>query len=565
MKLIIEDEEGRKTVVPFVREEISIGRQEGNTIRLTERNVSRKHARLMRQNGSVLVEDLGSFNGVKVNGDRIEGRLPIQEGDLIEIGDYDLAIENEATDAPPSPASGAGPADGRAPTIPAGDGRGVTPASGRATTAPGAPDEADADDGEGTTPPPSQSTAVIRAGALADQAREVRDLAPEERPKVVIVTSDQAGQECVIEKSEFRVGRTSGDNDLAINHRSISRNHAKLVLDADGTWRILDLKSANGVRVNGEDYADAPIASGDLLEFGHVKVRFVGAGETYSYAPEDERTPTRHLRSGAPQTKLYAAIGGGVALVAACVGLYFMVGNKSPPPPKLDRHPSAPLAANPPTHPALPLPPAPAPMPTAPQAAAPVAATPTPAPEEPAESPARSTRRQLAELVAQGKAAIKGHHLPAAEEKLKAAQDLAPDDPSVARLQKELDTAKDREAQKAERPKGHKAAAEPGEESGNDAAAKADKHGRAVQTYQEALSLMTSSDLRGAAVKLQRALALDPSMADAHKALGICFAKLQEPDKGAAHYEQYLKLKPNASDAPQVRKMLADYYRSRGQ
>ena len=38
MKLIIEDDEGRKTVVPFARDEISIGRLEGNTIRLTERN-----------------------------------------------------------------------------------------------------------------------------------------------------------------------------------------------------------------------------------------------------------------------------------------------------------------------------------------------------------------------------------------------------------------------------------------------------------------------------------------------------------------------------------------------
>ena len=71
LKLIIEDDEGRKTVVPFVRDEITIGRQEGNTIRLTERNVSRRHARLVRQNGHVLVEDLGSYNGIRINGDNI--------------------------------------------------------------------------------------------------------------------------------------------------------------------------------------------------------------------------------------------------------------------------------------------------------------------------------------------------------------------------------------------------------------------------------------------------------------------------------------------------------------
>ena len=99
LKLIIEDDEGRKTVVPFVRDEITIGRQEGNTIRLTERNVSRRHARLVRQNGHVLVEDLGSYNGIRINGDKIQGQVPVHEGDLIQIGDYDLAVQQEGQTA----------------------------------------------------------------------------------------------------------------------------------------------------------------------------------------------------------------------------------------------------------------------------------------------------------------------------------------------------------------------------------------------------------------------------------------------------------------------------------
>src|ERR1700756_2514062 len=92
-KLIIEDDEGKTTVVPLIRDEITIGRKEGNTIRLTERNVSRKHAKLVKQNGSVYIEDLTSYNGIKVNGDRIGGRAPIQEGDRIQIRDYQLALK----------------------------------------------------------------------------------------------------------------------------------------------------------------------------------------------------------------------------------------------------------------------------------------------------------------------------------------------------------------------------------------------------------------------------------------------------------------------------------------
>src|SRR3954468_8043462 len=92
-KLIIEDDEGKTTVVPLIRDEITIGRKEGNTIRLTERNVSRRHAKLSKANGSVFIEDLSSYNGIKGNGDRIAARSPISEGDRIQIGDYQLALK----------------------------------------------------------------------------------------------------------------------------------------------------------------------------------------------------------------------------------------------------------------------------------------------------------------------------------------------------------------------------------------------------------------------------------------------------------------------------------------
>ncbi|MCC6666907.1 MAG: FHA domain-containing protein, partial [Polyangiaceae bacterium] len=47
-KLSIEDDQANKTVVSLVRDEYSIGRGEENTVRLTERNISRRHAKLTR-------------------------------------------------------------------------------------------------------------------------------------------------------------------------------------------------------------------------------------------------------------------------------------------------------------------------------------------------------------------------------------------------------------------------------------------------------------------------------------------------------------------------------------
>ena len=92
-KLIIEDDEGKTTVVPHIRDEISIGRKEGNTIRLTERNVSRRHARILRNNGEVHIEDLGSYNGIRVNNARIAERVSLRISDQVQIGDYKLYLK----------------------------------------------------------------------------------------------------------------------------------------------------------------------------------------------------------------------------------------------------------------------------------------------------------------------------------------------------------------------------------------------------------------------------------------------------------------------------------------
>ncbi len=95
LRLIIEDDEGATTIVPLGGEAVTIGRQEGNTIQLTEKNVSRRHARLWFEDSTWVIEDLDSYNGIKVNGEFIEQRVSLREGDVIQIGDYHLALAED--------------------------------------------------------------------------------------------------------------------------------------------------------------------------------------------------------------------------------------------------------------------------------------------------------------------------------------------------------------------------------------------------------------------------------------------------------------------------------------
>jgi adenylate cyclase len=71
-------------------------------------------------------------------------------------------------------------------------------------------------------------------------------------------------------KHELSVGRTEG-NDLILNHPSVSRKHAKFELRGEHWW-VIDLKSTNGVKINGNLITEAQVAAGDKLSIGSVLV-----------------------------------------------------------------------------------------------------------------------------------------------------------------------------------------------------------------------------------------------------------------------------------------------------
>jgi hypothetical protein len=74
----------------------------------------------------------------------------------------------------------------------------------------------------------------------------------------------------------LNVGRGT-DNDLYLNHTSVSKVHAALKMDNLGSLLVADTGSTNGTHINGVriPYGEArPIADGDVVAFGEVEVRF---------------------------------------------------------------------------------------------------------------------------------------------------------------------------------------------------------------------------------------------------------------------------------------------------
>ena len=75
--------------------EISVGRDPSNDIVINDAEVSRKHARLLFQDGSYVLEDLGSTNGTYINGQRLMGPYQLRHGDLVLLGEnISMAFEH---------------------------------------------------------------------------------------------------------------------------------------------------------------------------------------------------------------------------------------------------------------------------------------------------------------------------------------------------------------------------------------------------------------------------------------------------------------------------------------
>ncbi|HUJ13612.1 MAG TPA: adenylate/guanylate cyclase domain-containing protein [Thermoanaerobaculia bacterium] len=71
-------------------------------------------------------------------------------------------------------------------------------------------------------------------------------------------------------RGEMSVGRTEG-NDLVLNHPSVSRKHARFEKRNDAWW-VVDLKSTNGVKVNGNLVSESQVGPADMISIGSVQL-----------------------------------------------------------------------------------------------------------------------------------------------------------------------------------------------------------------------------------------------------------------------------------------------------
>lgn len=83
--------------------EVTFGRAAECDVVLNDHSMSRRHARFVAEGDDWIVEDLGARNGTFVNGERVDGRRPVEPGDVVRMGAALVRISG--IDVDPGPAA----------------------------------------------------------------------------------------------------------------------------------------------------------------------------------------------------------------------------------------------------------------------------------------------------------------------------------------------------------------------------------------------------------------------------------------------------------------------------
>ena len=99
MLTLLLNEEGNSQTLRLTQDLISVGRSRENIIVVANKKASRAHAKIERIGSTYQITDLGSGNGTKVNGSKIDFHT-LAAGDEIKIGDATLLLKSIDDEVP---------------------------------------------------------------------------------------------------------------------------------------------------------------------------------------------------------------------------------------------------------------------------------------------------------------------------------------------------------------------------------------------------------------------------------------------------------------------------------
>jgi pSer/pThr/pTyr-binding forkhead associated (FHA) protein len=224
-----------------IADEAVIGSDPGCTIQIKQGIISARHARIYldRAMDAYFLEDLGSFNGTKVDGKDVSGKIKLDKTHIIILSNlifFMYKLVKEPLAAAPEPQA---PVEEEAPP---------PPPTAREPERPVPP-----------PPPPADAAATVLIEFPAF-------LEPKEKFQLEVTVADGTSKTYPLKEGENLIGRLS-TSDLCFDDPSISRKHATVTVK-EGTVRLNDLGSKNGT------FLDDQKVTGEIEIAPDAKIRF---------------------------------------------------------------------------------------------------------------------------------------------------------------------------------------------------------------------------------------------------------------------------------------------------
>jgi len=90
--LIVKEPSGAVKTFPMRQDRFVIGRSDGCDLAIADSSVSGRHAEISRTDGDIKIRDVGSANGIYLNGERVE-EAELFDGDVLRLGQTSIRID----------------------------------------------------------------------------------------------------------------------------------------------------------------------------------------------------------------------------------------------------------------------------------------------------------------------------------------------------------------------------------------------------------------------------------------------------------------------------------------
>ena len=278
-KLLIIDPSGAERVHDLVDDVTTVGRLSSNIIQVKDKEASRRHCQIERVPDGWRLGDLGSRNGVTVNGKKVKNQA-LRPGDRVTIGGFSIVF--------------------------------VAP--------------------ELETVSDEELGATIEADPIDEKDLQVAP-EPEAKPHYVVEVTEgrQRGKVMDLGTETLTIGRHTS-NKFVIDDESGSNYHAEISKEPTGYF-LTDLGSTNGTQVGGEKVVKVRLSPGAEIQIGTTKMSFRNIGgrsaedEVFGTVVLDTDKLEKELAEDTARARavLVRRLGGGAVAALVIAGVVWLV------------------------------------------------------------------------------------------------------------------------------------------------------------------------------------------------------------------------------------------------